>query len=102
LKQMAQSSTRAAKALALAENPENFLSTVQIGITAIGILTGVFGGEAIGEAIAIKLQAWFPALSASFSLIGQPQPWSALIGKTLAIVLITFLTLIFGELVPKR
>ncbi|MBD7923933.1 HlyC/CorC family transporter [Xanthomonas sp. CFBP 8703] len=102
LKQMAQSSTRAAKALALAENPENFLSTVQIGITAIGILTGVFGGEAIGEAIAAKLQSLFPALSATFSLIGQPQPYSAVIGKTLAIVLITFLTLIFGELVPKR
>ncbi|KAB7769416.1 hemolysin family protein [Xanthomonas maliensis] len=102
LKQMAQSSARAGKALALAENPEHFLSTVQIGITAIGILTGVFGGDAIGEAIAIKLQALFPALAGGVALFGAPQPWSQLIGKTLAIVLITFLTLIFGELVPKR
>ncbi|CBA16183.1 hemolysin family protein [Xanthomonas albilineans] len=102
LKQMAQSSSRAAKALALAENPEHFLSTVQIGITAIGILTGVFGGEAIGTAIATRLQVLFPALAANFTLIGHPQPYSAMIGKTLAIVLITFLTLIFGELVPKR
>ena len=48
LKQLAQSSRRAAKALALAEKPESFLSTVQIGITLIGILTGLFGGAAIG------------------------------------------------------
>jgi putative hemolysin len=102
LKQLAQSSKRAAKALALAEKPESFLSTVQIGITLIGILTGLFGGEAIGMAIAGWLQSLFPSLSATFSLVGQPQPWSELIGKTLAVALITFLTLVFGELVPKR
>ena len=104
LKQLAQSSRRAAKALALAEKPESFLSTVQIGITLIGILTGLFGGAAIGLAIAGGLQELFPGLAApaSFSLLGQPQPWSQLLGKTLAVVLITFLTLVFGELVPKR
>ena len=52
LKQMAEESRGAAKALALAEHPDNLLSTVQIGITLIGILTGVFGGEAIGQQIA--------------------------------------------------
>ncbi len=92
LKQMAQSSKRAAKALALAESPENFLSTVQIGITAIGILTGVFGGEAIGEAIGVWIGTTLPTTT----------DYADNIGKTLAIVLITFLTLIFGELVPKR
>lgn len=102
LKQMAGSSKRAARALALAESPENFLSTVQIGITLIGILTGVFGGEAIGEAISSWLQGLFPALSASFELVGKPRPYSVVIGSTLAVALITFLTLIFGELVPKR
>ena len=102
LKQLAQSSKRAAKALALAERPESFLSTVQIGITLIGILTGLFGGEAIGMAIAAWLQDVFPALSGTFSLVGEPQPYSEAIGKTLAVALITFLTLIFGELVPKR
>ena len=102
LKQLAQASKRAAKALALSERPESFLSTVQIGITLIGILTGLFGGEAIGLAIAGWLQALFPSLSAPFSLVGQPQPLSVVIGKTLAVALITFLTLIFGELVPKR
>ena len=92
LKQLAQSSRRAARALALAEKPESFLSTVQIGITLIGILTGLFGGEAIGLAIAGWLQAVFPALD----------PWAETVGKVIAVGLITFLTLVFGELVPKR
>ncbi|MEE7546710.1 HlyC/CorC family transporter [Xanthomonas sp. Kuri4-1] len=100
LKQQAQTSKRAAKALALAENPENFLSTVQIGITLIGVLTGVFGGDAIGEAIAVWLQGAFPALAAPFTLFDNS--YAGVIGKTLAVALITFLTLIFGELVPKR
>ena len=102
LKQMAQTSHRAQRALDLSEKPESFLSTVQIGITLIGVLTGLFGGEAIGMAIAERLQDLFPSLAASFTLVGEPQPWSELIGKTLAVALITFMTLIFGELVPKR
>ena len=92
LKQLAQSSRRAAKALALAEKPESFLSTVQIGITLIGILTGLFGGEAIGLAIAAWIERVLPALD----------PYAETIGKSIAVALITFLTLIFGELVPKR
>lgn len=91
LKQMAGSSKRAERALALSEKPESFLSTVQIGITLIGILTGVFGGEAIGLAIAEWLHGIVPAFA-----------YSAEVGKALAVALITFLTLIFGELVPKR
>ncbi|GAB3053873.1 CNNM domain-containing protein [Stenotrophomonas tumulicola] len=91
LKQMANSSKRAARALELSEKPENFLSTVQIGITLIGVLTGLFGGEAIGEAIA----AWIHELAPAFA-------YASGVGKTLAVALITFLTLIFGELVPKR
>lgn len=91
LKQMAGTSKRAARALELSEKPESFLSTVQIGITLIGILTGVFGGEAIGLAIAEWLHGMFPAFA-----------YSGEVGKALAVALITFLTLIFGELVPKR
>ena len=102
LKQMAATSKRAQRALELSEKPESFLSTVQIGITLIGILTGVYGGDAIGSAIAQHLQGMFPALSANFPLFNDPQPWSEVIGKTLAVALITFLTLIFGELFPKR
>ena len=92
LKQLAQASKRAARALSLSERPENFLSTVQIGITLIGILTGLFGGEAIGLAIGGWLDNVFPAL-------GQ---YAATFGKLLAVALITYFTLIFGELVPKR
>ena len=91
LKQMAASSKRAAHALALSEKPENFLSTVQIGITVIGVLTGFLGGEALGEAIA----AWIQGLMPGFAYAGA-------LGKALAVTLITFVTLIFGELVPKR
>ena len=91
LKQMAGTSKRAARALELSEKPESFLSTLQIGITLIGILTGVFGGEAIGLAIAEWLHGVFPAFA-----------YASEVGKALAVALITFLTLIFGELVPKR
>ncbi|MCS4234265.1 hemolysin family protein [Stenotrophomonas rhizophila] len=91
LKQMASTSKRAERALELSEKPESFLSTVQIGITLIGVLTGVFGGEAIGLAIATWLHGLFPDFV-----------YAAQVGKALAVALITFLTLIFGELVPKR
>ena len=92
LKQMAQTSLRAQRALELSEKPENFLSTVQIGITLIGVLTGLFGGEAIGQAIAGWILILAPAAGA----------YAQTIGVGIAVALITFLTLIFGELVPKR
>ncbi len=91
LKQQALHSKRAARALALAEKPEAFLSTVQIGITLIGILTGVFGGESIGRSLA----GWIHLVSPGFTY-AEP------VGKGVAVALITYLTLIFGELVPKR
>lgn len=91
LKQMAGTSKRAAKALELSEKPESFLSTVQIGITLIGVLTGVYGGESIGAAITEWLHGLFPAFA-----------YADRVGMALAVALITFLTLIFGELVPKR
>ncbi len=91
LKQMAATSKRAAKALELSEKPESFLSTVQIGITVIGVLTGYLGGEALGEAFA----GWIQGLMPGFAYAGN-------IGTALAVSLITFITLIFGELVPKR
>jgi len=91
LKQMAATSKRAAKALELSEKPESFLSTVQNGITVIGVLTGYLGGEALGEAFA----GWIQGLMPGFAYAGN-------IGTALAVSLITFITLIFGELVPKR
>jgi putative hemolysin len=91
LKQQAATSKSAQRALALAEKPETFLSTVQIGITLIGILTGVFGGESIGRTFA----GWIQTFSPTFAY-AEP------VGKGVAVALITYLTLIFGELVPKR
>ena len=91
LKQMAATSKRVAKALELSEKPESFLSTVQIGITVIGVLTGYLGGEALGEAFA----GWIQGLMPGFAYAGN-------VGTALAVSLITFITLIFGELVPKR
>lgn len=91
LKQMAATSRRAAKALELSERPESFLSTVQIGITVIGVLTGYLGGDAIGDAIATRVGTLMPGFA-----------YASQLGTTLAVSLITFITLIFGELVPKR
>ncbi len=82
---------RAAIALKLANEPTPFLSTIQIGITLVGIFTGAFGGATISEEFAAYLEK-FPALS----------PYSNVISITLVVLLITYLTLIFGELVPKK
>ena len=92
LKEMAVLSRRARVASNLAEHPERFLSTVQVGITLIGILTGVFGGEAIGDAVGVWIADALPSLA----------PWAEGIGLGLSVALITFLSLILGELVPKR
>ena len=96
LKQRAEDPTRpsrgAGKALALAEHPDNLLSTVQIGITLIGVLTGVFGGEAIGVMIA----GWIDGLVPSAAEYARP------IGIGTAVGLITACSVIFGELIPKR
>lgn len=91
LRQMAQDSVRAKTALELAEHPERFLSTVQVGITSIGILTGVFGGESIGDRIALALVP-----------LGLDPELTQGIGTGVAVTLITYFSIILGELVPKR
>ncbi len=79
-------------AIDLHENPTKFLSTVQIGITSIGVLNGIVGESAF----AAPLAAW---LVASFNVATG----TASLGATaLVVVIITILTIIFGELVPKR
>ncbi|MBL8261931.1 MAG: HlyC/CorC family transporter [Xanthomonadaceae bacterium] len=92
LKQMAETSRGARKALALAEHPDNLLSTVQVGITAIGVLAGMYGGEAIGLMIADWIDGVIPAA----------REYAATIGKATAVTLITASSVIFGELLPKR
>lgn len=91
LRQMAQDSLRAKTALELAEHPERFLSTVQVGITSIGILTGVFGGESIGNRVATMIAP-----------LGLDAELTQGIGTGVAVTLITYFSIILGELVPKR
>ena len=81
----------AKKALELSKEPDRFLSTIQIGITLIGILTGLFSGEAFAGDFAAVL-----------SKISFIEPYSFAISKLLIVVVVTYLTLVLGELVPKR
>ena len=78
----------ARKALDLSKEPDRFLSTIQIGITLIGILTGLFSGEAFADDLA--------------EVLSFIQPYSYGVAKLLIVVVVTYLTLVLGELVPKR
>ena len=92
LEQEAEKGNKGAiKALELSDNPNRFLSTVQIGITLIGILSGAFGGATISEEIGLEI-----------AKIPQLAPYSAGIGVAIVVLIITYLSLVFGELVPKR
>ena len=82
---------KAKAALSLAENPEKFLSTAQIFITLIAILTGVYSGEKFGQYVEPYI--------AKVELF---RPYSTTISTVVIVILVTFLTIIFGELVPKR
>jgi putative hemolysin len=84
-------SAGAADALELAAQPDRFLSTVQIGITLIGILAGAFGGATLAGRVA----DWLDPLPG----IGR---YAGAIGTALTVVTITYLSLVIGELVPKR
>lgn len=79
-------------AIDLHENPTKFLSTVQIGITSITLLNGIVGENAFAAPAA----AW---LEGSF---GMPQRAAEITGTALVVVIITFVSIVFGELVPKR
>ena len=81
----------AKEALALSENPTKFMSTVQIGITLIGVLLGVYGGKNITDDLEQFLQK-IPFLV----------PYSNSIAVGLVVVLITYLSIVLGELFPKR
>jgi len=82
---------RARKALALAHDPNKFLSTVQFGITMVGVLAGAYGGATIAEQVAQPIAA-VPELAA----------YAHVIALGLVVTGITVLSLIVGELVPKR
>ena len=81
----------AASALKLLENPTQFLSTVQVGITSIGVLNGIVGEAAFSGGVAVWLMTW-----------GMKEAAAAITATALVVAVITFTTIIFGELVPKR
>ena len=89
---MAESGDKGAKtALQLLDNPTEFLSSVQVGITSIGMLNGIVGEAAFSSALAAKL-----------ALLGLPQSSAEISATAIVVVVITFVTIVFGELVPKR
>ncbi|TWI78999.1 putative hemolysin [Lacibacter cauensis] len=81
----------AKKALALSEKPDTFLSTVQIGITLIGILTGIYSGDKITADVKLFVE--------SISFLA---PYADTISVTLVLIVLTFFSIVFGELIPKR
>ena len=82
---------KASAALELATNPNRFLSTVQVGITLVGILAGAFGGGALTE--------WLSRPLHSIPIIA---PYSRSVALGLVVIAITYFSVILGELVPKR
>ena len=82
---------KAKAALDLAENPEKFLSTAQIGITLISIITGVYSGENFGNDLKPVIEK-----------IEIFKPYAGTIATSIVVVLVTFLSIIFGELIPKK
>lgn len=78
-------------ALKLIEDPDKFLSTIQIGITLIGILTGLYSGDKLAKDFAVFL-----------SNIGFDNSYTHIIAQLLIVVTVTYLTILFGELLPKR
>jgi putative hemolysin len=92
LQQRAEEGSSGARyALELAENPSRFLSTVQIGITLIGILAGAMGGVTLSKTLS-------PLIARTVFLA----PYAEAISVTLIVVLTTYFSLVLGELVPKR
>lgn len=89
---LAESGDKGAQtALKLLGNPTEFLSSVQVGITSIGMLNGIVGEAAFSGALATVLLGW-----------GVPEPTAYISATAVVVVVITFVTIVFGELVPKR
>ena len=89
---MPKKGSKSAKvALKLANDPDRFLSTVQIGITLIGILTGIYSGNRIAADLTETMISW-----------GVSVTYASALAQGIIVVVVTYLTIIFGELVPKR
>jgi putative hemolysin len=82
---------KAKKALHLIDHPERFLSTAQIGMTLIAILTGVYSGEKFGDDLKPFIEQFEPL-----------KAYAGTIATTIVVIIVTFLSVIFGELIPKK
>lgn len=82
----------AARAIYLQEKPEHFISTVQVGITVIGILNGIVGEKSLVEPVSLWVQ----------SIFSLEQQLAHTISSVSIIVFLTFLTVVFGEIIPKK
>lgn len=92
LQQMSKDGNQSAQvALDISQNPNKFLSTVQIGITLIGILSGALGGAALSSKLSANLQS-VPWLI----------PYSNVLSVAIVVILTTYFSLVIGELIPKR
>ncbi|WP_421183629.1 hemolysin family protein [Aeromonas enteropelogenes] len=90
-KMASEGSRSAAIALKLAENPTHFLSAVQIGITTIGLLNGIYGESLLAQPFSLWLQEWELSPKSSGT-----------IATVIVVVTVTYLSIVVGELVPKR
>lgn len=92
LKQMGRDSRRARKALELAEHPEGFLSAVQVWITLLSLVTGYVGGASLGSRLVEPISQHLPVIA----------KYAPFISTALGFLLMVFLSVVIGELVPKR
>lgn len=81
----------ATKALELSSDPNRFLSTIQVGITSIGVLSGIVGEQALAGPLSQHLVAF-----------GLDQKWSSYLSTALVVIVITYFSIVLGELLPKR
>ncbi len=86
-----EGNSKAKRALKLSSDPDKFLSTIQIGITLIGILTGIFSGNTIATSLARLFERW--GMSSAFSIH---------VSKAIIVILVTYFSIVLGELVPKK
>lgn len=90
-KRAEQGDTKARAALELAEQPNDFLATVQVGITLVGILAGAFGGASLSEKLAVPLKQY-----------DRLAPYADQVAFGIVVLIITYFSLVIGELVPKQ
>lgn len=92
LQKLADSGDRGARAaLKLLDDPTQFLSSVQVGITSIGLLNGILGEAAFSVGLSMAMQAW-----------GLDEAVASVLATAVVVAIITYVTIVFGELVPKR